>query len=109
MALGVEKNWSRAFQGILTQPPQWYRGSSYGPSFYPMMFTNDMSAMSSRASSVMSSAPRSSGGSGFSGGGGSSGGGFGGGGGGGSSDVKYLLTIYLSRLQYRTLRQVVTQ
>jgi len=67
MALGVEKNWSRAFQGILTQPPQWYRGSSYGPNFYPMMFTNDMSAMSSRASSVMSSAPRSSGGSGFSG------------------------------------------
>src|SRR2546430_2201862 len=38
MALGVEKNWSKAFQGILTQPPQWYRGSSYGPSSYPMMF-----------------------------------------------------------------------
>ncbi|HET9322100.1 MAG TPA: DUF2207 domain-containing protein [Bryobacteraceae bacterium] len=83
MALGVEKNWSRAFQGIMTQPPQWYRGSSYGPGFYPMMFTNDLNSMSSRASSVMASAPRSSGGSGFSGGGGSSGGGFGGGGGGG--------------------------
>jgi len=83
MALGVEKNWSRAFQGILTQPPQWYRGSSYGPNFYPMMFTNDLSSMSSRAGTVMASAPRSSGGSGFSGGGGSSGGGFGGGGGGG--------------------------
>jgi len=82
MALGVEKNWSRAFQGILTQPPQWYRGSTYGPNFYPMMFTNDLSSMSSRAGSVMASAPRSSGGSGFSGGG-SSGGGFGGGGGGG--------------------------
>lgn len=82
MALGVEKNWSRAFQGIMTQPPQWYRGSSYGPNFYPMMFTNDLSSMSSRAGSVMASAPRSSGGSGF-GGGGSSGGGFGGGGGGG--------------------------
>src|ERR1700686_2299145 len=82
MALGVEKNWSRAFQGILSQPPQWYRGSSYGPNFYPMMFTNDLSSMSSRAGSVMASAPRSSGGSGFSGGGGSSGGGFGGGGGG---------------------------
>src|SRR6266403_6381581 len=82
MALGVEKNWSRAFQGILTQPPQWYRGSSYGSNFYPMMFTNDLGNMSSRASSVMTSAPRSSGGSGFSGGG-SSGGGFGGGGGGG--------------------------
>jgi uncharacterized membrane protein YgcG len=82
MALGVEKNWSKAFQGILTQPPEWYRGSSYGPGFYPMMFTNDMSSMSTRMSSVMTSAPRSSGGSGF-GGGGSSGGGFGGGGGGG--------------------------
>jgi uncharacterized membrane protein len=84
MALGVEKNWSRAFQGIMTQPPDWYRGS-YGPNFYPMMFTNDLSTMSSRASSVMASAPRSSGGSGFGGGGGGgfSGGGFGGGGGGG--------------------------
>jgi uncharacterized membrane protein len=82
MALGVEKNWSRAFQGIMTQPPQWYRGSSYGAGFYPMMFTNDLSYMSSRAGSAMTSAPRSSGGSGFSGGG-FSGGGFGGGGGGG--------------------------
>jgi uncharacterized membrane protein len=84
MALGVEKNWSKAFQGIMTQPPDWYRGS-YGPNFYPMMFTSDLGTMSSRASSVMASAPRSSGGSGFGGGGGggSSGGGFGGGGGGG--------------------------
>jgi uncharacterized membrane protein len=84
MALGVEKNWSKAFQGIMTQPPDWYRGS-YGPNFYPMMFTSDLSTMSSRASSVMASSPRSSGGSGFGGGGGggSSGGGFGGGGGGG--------------------------
>ena len=81
MAFGVEKNWSKAFQGIMTQPPSWYRGG-YGPNFYPMTFTNDLNAMSSRASSVMASAPRSSGGSGF-GGGGSSGGGFGGGGGGG--------------------------
>jgi uncharacterized membrane protein YgcG len=83
MALGVEKNWSKAFQGILTQPPDWYRGSSFGPNFYPMGFVGDLNTMSSRASSVMTSAPRSSGGSGFSGGGGSSGGGFGGGGGGG--------------------------
>jgi uncharacterized membrane protein YgcG len=84
MALGVEKNWSKAFQGIMTQPPDWYRGS-YGPSFYPMMFIGDLNYMSSRASSVMASAPRSSSGSGFGGGGGGgfSGGGFGGGGGGG--------------------------
>ena len=82
MALGVEKNWSKAFQGILKEPPEWYRGSSFGPNFYPMTFVNDLGTLSSRASSVMSSAPRSSGGSGF-GGGGGSGGGFGGGGGGG--------------------------
>jgi uncharacterized membrane protein len=83
MALGVEKNWSKAFQGIMTQPPDWYHGS-YGPNFYPMMFIGDLNGMSSRASSVMASAPRSSGGSGFGGGGGGfSGGGFGGGGGGG--------------------------
>jgi uncharacterized membrane protein len=83
MALGVEKNWSKAFQDIVKEPPNWYRGSGYGPSFYPMGFVSDLNTMSSRASSVMTSAPRSSGGSGFSGGGGSSGGGFGGGGGGG--------------------------
>jgi uncharacterized membrane protein len=85
MALGVEKNWTKAFQGIMTQPPDWYRGSSYGTNFYPAMFVNDLGTMSSRASDVMTSAPRSSGDSGFDsgGGGGSSGGGFGGGGGGG--------------------------
>jgi uncharacterized membrane protein len=81
MALGVEKNWSKAFQGILKEPPNWYRGSSFGPNFYATSFVSDLNTMSSRASSVMTSAPRSSGGSGF--GGGSSGGGFGGGGGGG--------------------------
>jgi uncharacterized membrane protein YgcG len=79
MALGVEKNWSKAFQNILKEPPNWYRGSAYGPNFYPMNFVSDLNYMSTRASSVMTSAPRSSGGSGFSGGGGSSGGGFGGG------------------------------
>jgi uncharacterized membrane protein YgcG len=87
MALGVEKNWSKAFQDIVKQPPDWYRGSSYGPNFYPMTFANDMGYMSSMAGRAMTSAPRSSGGSGFGGGGdgggGSSGGGFGGGGGGG--------------------------
>jgi uncharacterized membrane protein YgcG len=83
MALGVEKNWSQAFRGIYTQPPQWYQGS-YGPNFYPYMFANDLNAMSSMAGDVMTSAPRSAEGSAFSsdgGGGGSEGGGFGGGGG----------------------------
>lgn len=82
MALGVEKNWSKAFQGIYTEPPQWYQGS-YGPGFYPYLFVSDLNTMSFQAGSVMTSAPRSSEGSGFSGdgGGGFSGGGFGGGGG----------------------------
>jgi uncharacterized membrane protein YgcG len=80
MALGVEKNWSKAFQGIYTQPPSWYQGG-YGPNFYPMLFTNDLNTMTSQAGSIMTSAPRSSEGSGFSGDGGFSGGGFGGGGG----------------------------
>ena len=82
MALGVEKNWSKAFQNIYTQPPSWYQGG-YGPSFYPYMFVNNLNSMSSVAGGVMTSAPRSSGGSGFGsgggGGGGFSGGGFGGG------------------------------
>jgi uncharacterized membrane protein len=80
MALGVEKNWSKAFQGIYTEPPQWYQGA-YGVNFYPYMFVNSLSSMGSQVGSVMTSAPRSSGGSGFGGGGGFSGGGFGGGGG----------------------------
>jgi uncharacterized membrane protein YgcG len=82
MALGVEKNWSKAFQGIYTQPPEWYQGA-YGPTFYPYLFVNSLSGMSSEVGSVMTSAPRSSQGSGFGGdgGGGFSGGGFGGGGG----------------------------
>src|SRR5215471_8692532 len=80
MALGVERNWSKAFQNIYTQPPSWYQGGGYGPNFYPYIFVNNLNTLSTQASSVMTSAPRSSGGSGFGGsggGGGSSGGGFG--------------------------------
>jgi uncharacterized membrane protein YgcG len=88
MALGVEKNWSKAFQGIYTQPPGWYQGGNFGPNFYPFMFTDNLNSMSSLASTAMTSAPRSSGGSAWGGNGGSDGGGggfegggFGGGGG----------------------------
>ena len=82
MALGVEKKWVSAFQGIFTEPPQWFQGGTPGV-FYPIAFVNSMDMMSARAGQMMTSAPRSSaGGSGF-GGGGGSGGGFGGGGGGG--------------------------
>jgi uncharacterized membrane protein len=81
MALGVEDNWAKAFDGIYTQPPSWYSGPGGVGTFRPSAFTHNLGVMSAAAASTMTSAPRSSGGSGF--GGGSSGGGFGGGGGGG--------------------------
>lgn len=79
MALGVEKNWARAFEPILKTPPSWYQGA-HPSQFNSRGFMAHMSDMASRTGTTMASAPRSSGGSGF-GGGGSSGGGFGGGGG----------------------------
>jgi uncharacterized membrane protein len=81
MALGVEDNWAKAFDGIYTQPPTWYTGPGGVHTFRPSTLTSNLGVMSSTAASVMASSPRSSGGSGFSGG--RSGGGFGGGGGGG--------------------------
>ena len=81
MALGVEENWAKAFDGIYDQPPSWYSGPGGINTFRPSAFTHNLGVMSTAAAATMASAPRSSGGSGFSGG--SSGGGFGGGGGGG--------------------------
>lgn len=82
MALGVEDNWARAFEGIYKEPPQWYSGPAGVHTFRPGTLTSSLGAMSAQAATAMASSPRRSGGSGF-GGGGSSGGGFGGGGGGG--------------------------
>jgi len=88
MALGVEKNWTNAFDGIYTQPPTWYQGANFAE-FRPRNLTGNLSQLSAAAGTAMTSAPRSSGGSGFSSSGssgssgGSSGGGFGGGGGSG--------------------------
>jgi len=82
MALGVERNWSKAFEGIYTSQPDWYVGGVPGRPFGPQLFAASLADLSSTAGTAMSSAPRSSGGSGV-GGGGFSGGGFGGGGGGG--------------------------
>lgn len=85
MALGVEQNWVRAFEGIYTKPPTWYQGANLAD-FRPRSFVGNLSQMSAAAGTIMTSTPRSSGGSGFSSrrsSGGSSGGGFGGGGGSG--------------------------
>ncbi|MBI2842425.1 MAG: DUF2207 domain-containing protein [Armatimonadetes bacterium] len=86
MALGIAERWARAFEGLQTTPPNWYRGDGV---FSTRGFVHDLDAASYQWSSIMSSQSRSSGGgssffgggSGFSGG--SSGGGGGGGGGGG--------------------------
>jgi uncharacterized membrane protein len=86
MALGVEKKWAAAFDGVFKEPPSWYHAPP-GAVFRGMYFANSLSNMSTLTSQAMASAPRSSSGSsGFGGGGGGggfSGGGFGGGGGGG--------------------------
>lgn len=92
MALGVEGRWSRAFEGICKEPPDWYVGTGPVGTFEPGGLTQHLAQMGSVTTSAMQSAPRSesSGGnsafsSGFGGGGGGgfSGGGFGGGGGSG--------------------------
>src|SRR5437667_1265332 len=80
MAFGVEQQFARAFEGIYTQPPPWYRGPSV-MNFNVSHFSSSVSHLTTVAGTTLSSSPRSSGGSGF-GGGGSSGGGGGGGGGG---------------------------
>jgi uncharacterized membrane protein YgcG len=83
MALGVEKHWAHAFQGIIQNPPTWYAGTQPGY-FNPIFFTNSMQSMTSSTYEAFTAAPRaSSSGSGFSSGGGFSGGGFSGGGFGG--------------------------
>jgi len=96
MALGVDRNWARAFEKICHQPPEWYKGD-YREGFRPTSLVHGLATMNAQASYAMTSAPRStarsessgfntSSGSGLSSGGGSSGGssggGFGGGGGG---------------------------
>jgi len=81
VAFGEVKHWTGLFDGLLSQPPNWYHthGQSIGPRRFDMSnFGSQFSSEMNTIGSVFSSAPSSSG----SGGGGSSGGGSGGGGGG---------------------------
>jgi uncharacterized membrane protein YgcG len=93
VVLGVADEWAERFEGLLTEPPSWYRSSSFGTgAFYPRAMVSDLGRSMHAMGSTLTSQPSSSGsshwsggaGGGFSGfgGGGSSGGGFGGGGGG---------------------------
>lgn len=94
IALGVQKRWAKAFEGLSEKPPDWYRTTGTG--FNSVVFNHSLNRMNSNVGSTLMSGPRaakstggsgwsggSSGGGGFSSGGGFSGGGFGGGGGGG--------------------------
>lgn len=78
--LGVSDAWTKNFEGIEFQPPQWYGGSM----FDRMLFWSFMNSTFNSATNAMTSAPQSSSSGGFSGGGGGFSGGGSGGGGGGS-------------------------
>jgi uncharacterized membrane protein len=88
MALGVERHWAKAFEGIVKDPPTWYVGPATGNLFNTLLFMDLMSNMSSATFATFTSTPApqaNASGGGFGdggfGGGGFSGGGFGGGGG----------------------------
>jgi hypothetical protein len=84
IALGVTDQWAKAFDGLLSSPPDWYVSHAGFPHFSSMMFARSLTTATSSIDRIVYSAPRGSGlsGGGFSGGGGG-GGGFSGGGGGG--------------------------
>ncbi|MCK5827124.1 DUF2207 domain-containing protein [Candidatus Bipolaricaulota bacterium] len=87
IALNLTKIWTRQFDGLLTEPPQWYVGSTQSPVFNALVFSHTLTGMTQSMQQTFVSAPRSSGKSAYGGrssfGGGFSGGGMGGGGGGG--------------------------
>ncbi len=78
--LGVSDKWTKNFESIALEPPQWYGGTV----FDRMIFWHFMNSTYNSAAASMTSAPQSSSGGNFSGGGGGFAGGGSGGGGGGS-------------------------
>ena len=65
IALGVEKKWVGAFDGMLQQP-SWYQTTGTAV-FHPVGFVYSLDQMTARTGQVMASAPRSSGNSATSG------------------------------------------
>jgi uncharacterized membrane protein len=96
VVLGCADEWAERFEGLLTEPPSWYRSSSFTPGrFDSRSLVSGLGRSMHSMGSTLTSQPRPSGGgfggirfgagrgsSGFSRSGGGSGGGFGGGGGG---------------------------
>jgi len=92
IVFGLGKQWAEKFEGIMTEPPDWYKGRDRRSTFSTIVFTDALVRSMHRMNYDLSMPPPSSsgsgasswsggGGSGFGGGGFSSGGGFGGGGG----------------------------
>lgn len=83
IALGVTRRWASKFEGLLREPPSWYRSDSMG-TFTAIHFVHSLSRTTGAVRAAATSRPGSSGsgGSGGFSGGGSVGGGGGGGGGG---------------------------
>lgn len=81
LAFGYLARWNKQFEGLLSQPPEWYHGTGYSRGFSDgwSSFSESFPQEVDSIGSVFSSAPSSSS---SGGGGGSSGGGSGGGGGG---------------------------
>lgn len=80
VALGVEKEWAKQFEGMLVAPPAYIQGA--GMNLGSLAYVQALTPLSHSVAVAMTRQTQGgSGGSGFSGGG-SSGGGFGGGGGG---------------------------
>ena len=82
IALGVEEEWAKAFEGIYQEKPDWYVSHGGFRTFSPSVFSRSVNSLTSNLATAMFSSPRGSGVGGGGSGGGSSGGGFGGGGGG---------------------------
>jgi uncharacterized membrane protein len=88
VVLGCADEWAERFEGLLSEPPAWYRSSSISPGrFNSRALVSNLGRSMHSMGSTLTSQPRQSSGfsagrgsSGF-GGGGRSGGGFGGGGG----------------------------
>ncbi len=80
MIFGMEKEWAKQFEGLYSEPPDWYHGNS--STFTTAYLLSSMNSFNSTVASSVAPPPSSSSSSGFSGGGFSGGGGGGGGGGG---------------------------
>jgi len=85
MVLGVADKWGKAFEDVVTEPPDWYEGThstAAAGGFSTGEFANSMESTGDVVSGSFSSSGGGAGGAGASGGGGAAGGGAGGGGGG---------------------------